>query len=58
MVDNAFFITVGIPENYPENTTLIQSTLPLDHTRHPLIDRLLQIHCHCTVDKSTKLKTS
>ena len=58
MASNAIFITLGIPDNYLEKTTLIRSTFPLAYTKHPLIHHLLQGHCHCTVNKSTKLKTS
>ena len=58
MASNAIFITLGIPDNYLEKTTLIRSTFPLAYAKHPLIHHLLQDHCHCTVNKSTKLKTS
>ena len=58
MASNAIFITLGIPDNYLEKTTLIRSTFPLAYAKHPLIHHLLQDRCHCTVNKSTKLKTS
>ena len=58
MASNAIFITLGIPDNYLEKTTLIRSTFSLAYAKHPLIHHLLQDHCHCTVNKSTKLKTS
>ena len=58
MASNAIFITLGIPDNYLEKTTLIRSTFPLAYAKHPLIHHLLQDYCHCTVNKSTKLKTS
>ena len=58
MASNTIFIALGIPDNYLEKTTLIRSTFPLAYTKHPLIHHLLQGHCHCTVNKSTKLKTS
>ena len=58
MASNAIFITLGIPDNYLEKTTLIRSTLSLVPTKHLLIYHLFQNHCHCTVNKSTKLKTS
>ena len=58
MTSNTIFIALGIPGNYLEKTTLIRSTLPLAHTKHLLIHHLLQYHCHCTANKSTKLKTS
>ena len=58
MASNAIFMTLGIPDNYLEKTTLIRSTFPLAYAKHPLIHHLLQDHCHCTVNKSTKLKTS
>ena len=58
IVSNNIFIALGIPDNYLEKTTLIRSTLPLAHTKHLLIHHLLQYHCHCTANKSTKLKTS
>ena len=58
MASNAIFITLGIPDNYLEKTTLIRSTFPLAYAKHPLIHHLLQDHCHCTVNKSTNLKTS
>ena len=48
MGSNIFFIVLGIPDQPP----------PLDHTKHLLIHHLLQNHYHCTVKKSTKLKTS
>ena len=58
MASNNFFIALGIPDNHLEETTLIRLTLPLAHTKHPLIHHLLQTPCHYTVNKSTKLKTS
>ena len=44
IASNNVFITLVIPDNYLENTTLIRSTLPLAHTKHLLIDHLLQYH--------------
>ena len=58
MASNAIFITLRISDNYLEKTTLIRSTLPMAHKKHRLIHHLLQNHYHCTVNKSTKLKTS
>ena len=58
MADNTIFIALGIPVNYLEKITLIRSTLALVRTKHPLIHHLPQNHCHCTVNKSTRLKTS
>ena len=58
MAENTISIALGIPDNYLEKTTLIRSTLPLVPTKHLLIYHLFQNHCHCTVNKSTKLKTS
>ena len=47
MASNTIFITLGIPDNYLEKTT-----------KHPLIHHLPQNHCHCTVNKPIRLKTS
>ena len=47
---NIFFVALGIPDKHLEKATLIKSTLPLDHTKHPLIHRLLQNHYHSTVN--------
>ena len=58
IVSNNIFIALGIPDNYLEKTTLIRSTLPLAHTKHLLIHHLLQYHCHCTANNSTRSKTS
>ena len=58
MADNTIFIALGIPVNYLEKITLIRSTLALVRTKHPLIHHLPQNHCHCTVNKPIRLKTS
>ena len=57
MASSTIFIVLGIPDNYLKKTALIRST-PLVYTKHLLIHHLLQNHCHCTVNKSAKLKTS
>ena len=56
LCDNTIFIELGIQDKYLEKTVLIRLILPLAHTKHPLI--FFQDHCHCTVNKSTKLRTS
>ena len=56
VADNTIFIALGIPDKYLEKTALIRPTLPLAYTKHPLI--FFQDHCHCTVNKLRKLRTS
>ena len=52
------FIVFGIPEEYLEKTMLTGQLYPLANTKDLLIHHLLQYHCHCTANKSTKSKTS
>ena len=51
MAPNTIFIALGIPNNYLEKVKLA-------HKKQTLMHHLLQNHCHCTVNKSLKLKTS
>ena len=61
MASNTIFIALGIQDQYFEKTTLIRSTLPLGSYKTSLDTslppRTLSLR-HCTVGKSTKLKTS
>ena len=52
MASNTIFVALGIPDNYLEKTRswIIQNITSIHH--------LLQNHCHCTVNKSIKIKTS
>ena len=54
MADNTIFIALGIPDNYLEKTALIRSTLPPGSYKTSL--DFLPDHCHCTINKSTKIK--
>ena len=58
MACNTIFIALGIQDNYLEKNTIIRSTLPPAHIKHLLIHHFVQNYCHCTVNKSTKSKTS
>ena len=58
MASNTILIALGIPNSYLEKTTLIRSTLPPGSYKTSLHTSPPPKHCHCTVSKSTKLKTS
>ena len=58
MASNTIFIALGIQDKYLEKTTLISQIYHLAHTEHLLIHHFLQYHCHYTINKSTKSKTS
>ena len=57
MASNTIFIALGITNNYIWKD-YAGKTYPLSHEKHPMMHHLLQNHCQCTVNKSTKLKTS
>ena len=54
MASNSLFIVLGKCSRSPEKTTRVKATLPLVHTKHLLIQRLLQNYYHYIVEKSTE----
>ena len=55
-------LSLSITEDYifiaSNNIFYLTWHIKLSHTKHLLIHHLLQYHCHCTANKSTKSKTS
>ena len=58
MASNTIFIVPGIKDIYPEKTTQIKLTLPPGSYKTFLDTSPPPNHCHRTVNKPAKLKTS